>query len=152
MKNYFVYDGIADHIFYDNGYRAKYTGRIGGAKLMFAAADINRPIYPAMYADDDTADAWIEGTVWEIDDSLYDLVVNGFYGDYRLIEGLQFESNDGEIVVCDTCVMPVGVFAIPDEVELAAVSAYYASYNLDQSLLETAYKECEQKVCSDEAS
>ena len=152
MKNYFVYDGIADRIFCENGFRAKYTGRIGGVKLMFAAMHTGKPVYPAMYADDNTVNDWIEGTLWEVDDEIYTWLNNGIYGDYRLLEGLQFESNTGELIPCDTCVLPIGIFALPDEVILSALFSYYDFYGLDPSLIEKAYTESEKEVSSSETA
>lgn len=146
MRRFFVYDGVADHPLYEEGYRAAAIGYVKGAKLMFAAEDIGKFVYTTAFADENTKDDKLFGTLWEISNDTYDWIVNELYGSFQLAEGLTFVADDGRETKVDTCYLDGGVFTIPEDYEVDGVRAFYNYYRLDTNHIEKAIEDCEHEV------
>lgn len=147
MKKYFVYDGVADHPLYMDGFRALSVGYIKGAKLMFAAERIGGLVKATVYADETTKGEMVCGTLWEVDDKTYDWLVNNLYKGSDVVEDLTFISTDGTEHKCSTCYLSKGVFAIPDEFGIAGIKNFYKYYKIDESYVDKAIDDCEKAVC-----
>lgn len=147
MKRIFVYDGVADHPLYMDGYRAASIGYIKGAKLMFASKRIGGLVEGTIYCDDTTEEDKIYGTLWEVSDKTYDWLVNDLYSDFRVFYDITFVANNGEEYKCDTYYLPKGVFSIPNETEITGIRNFYKYYNIDEKYIEKAIDDCEKEVC-----